>query len=204
MLTISVLITGASNGGLGSEAALSLAHANPAHLLLTARSENKVTPIIQKIQQINPSIRATFVQVELDDFDSVRRAAGHVNSQITVLDILINNAGIMAVQKFTKNKNGIESQFATNHLGHFLLTALLFPTILAAGRGARIINLTSDGFQIEKFRPDDYNFQDGEAYDPWSAYGQSKTANILFTRYLGAKLTDRGIASFAVHPGGTA
>lgn len=112
--------------------------------------------------------------------------------------MLINNAGIMAVP-YRKTVDGYESQFATNHLGHFLLTKLLFnPAIQAAGEGARIVNLSSAGYQMCPFRgAEGYNFGDGEMYDEWSGYGQSKTANILFTKGLAA----RGVLSYAVQPG---
>lgn len=181
---------------------MALAHGNPAHLILLARSQSRVESIISAITKINSSIKVDFVPVSLDDLDSVRAAANTINASIEKLDILINNAGIMAVDKYTTNKAGIELQFATNHVGHFLFTKLLFPKILAAGPGARIINLTSLGHKIGPVRFDDYNFSDGKEYDPWSGYGQSKTANILFSLYLANKLRDRGIVSFGVHPGG--
>lgn len=157
-----------------------------------------------RIKELNPAIEVTFVPVSLDDLDSVRTAAATINASISKLDYLINNAGIMAVEKYTVNKAGIELQFATNHLGHFLFTKLLFPKILAAGPGARIINLTSLGHKIGPVRFDDYNFSDGKEYDPWSAYGQSKTANCLFSLYLANQLRNRGILSYSVHPGNIA
>ncbi|KIW80615.1 hypothetical protein Z517_07231 [Fonsecaea pedrosoi CBS 271.37] len=197
-----IVITGASEKGLGGETAVALAHGNPAHLILLARSQTRVESIISRIKEINPSIQVDFVPVSLDDFDSVRAAAATINGKISKLDILINNAGIMAIEKYTTNKQGIEIQFATNHLGHFLFTKLLFPKILAAGRGARIVNLTSLGHKICPVHFDNYNFSDGKEYDAWSGYGQSKTANILFSLYLANKLRDRGIQSYAVHPGG--
>lgn len=192
-----ILITGTSEGGLGAETAISLAHAEPAQLLLLARSQEKVQPVIEKIKGISPSTQATFIPIELDDFDSVRKAAAIVNDSVSKLDICINNAGIMAVLEYKTNKSGIESQFATNHLGHFLLTSLVFDKVKAAGKNARIINLTSDGYTIGPCRMEDYNFKDGKEYDPWSAYGQSKTANVLFTRHLAT----HGVLSYAVHPG---
>jgi NAD(P)-dependent dehydrogenase (short-subunit alcohol dehydrogenase family) len=192
-----ILITGTSDKGLGAETAISLAHANPAHLILLARSANKVSPVQDKIKSVNPDVKTTFVPIELDDFESVRKAAAKVNDIVDKIDIVINNAGIMAVAKYTTNKSGIESQFATNHLGHFLLTALIFQKVKAAGPSARIVNLTSNGHQLCPFRPEDYNFRDGNEYDPWSGYGASKTANILFT----LELAEKGITSLAVHPG---
>lgn len=98
---------------------------------------------------------------------------------------------------YSKTKLGVESQFATNHLGHFVLTQKLMPYIKAAGKDARVVNLTSDGYLVCQFKPDDINFSDGKSYDPFSGYGQSKTANILFTK----GLAKRGVTSFAVHPG---
>ncbi|KIW24147.1 uncharacterized protein PV07_09879 [Cladophialophora immunda] len=197
-----IVVTGASEKGLGGETAVALAHGNPAHLILLARSQTRVESIMSRIKEINPAIKVDFVPVSLDDFDSVRAAAATINGKISKLDILINNAGIMAIEKYTTNKNGIEIQFATNHLGHFLFTKLLFPKILAAGPGARIVNLTSLGHKIGPFRFEAYNFAGGKDYDPWSGYGQSKTANVLFSLYLANKLRDRGIQSYAVHPGG--
>ena len=154
----SVVITGPSAGGLGAETAISLAHGSPAHILLLGRSENKIRPVIEKIHEVNHDIKADFVPIQLDDNDSVRTAAEKVNSKIDKLDILINNAGIMAVKEFTTNKAGIESQLASNHIGHFLLTNLLMPKILAAGHGSRIVDVTSDGYMICPFKFDDWNF----------------------------------------------
>ncbi|OQV08771.1 hypothetical protein CLAIMM_12994 [Cladophialophora immunda] len=195
------VITGASDKGLGAETAIALARGNPAHLVLTARAQVRVDPVIARIKDINASIKATFVPIELDDFDSVRSAADDINKSVDRIDCLINNAGIMAVDEYKTNKSGVELQFATNHLGHFLLTKILMPKILAAGPGARIVNLTSLCYKISPVRFDDYNFADGKEYDPWSGYGQAKTSNILFARALAEKLRPREIQSYAVHPG---
>jgi NAD(P)-dependent dehydrogenase (short-subunit alcohol dehydrogenase family) len=107
----------------------------------------------------------------------------------------------MGIKDYILTKDGLESQFGCNHIGHFLLTNLLMPKFLAAGKGARVINLSSVSHQTHEMHFDDYNFENGKAYDPWLAYGQSKTANILFTAELAEKLKRRGILSFAVHPG---
>lgn len=195
------LITGASNGSIASETAISLAHAGPAHIILLARSASKVEPVVKKIGAINTNTKTTFVAVELDDFNSVRAAAEQVNKATDKIEVVINCAGIMAVPEFTKTKHGIEQQFAVNHLGHFLLTALIFDRIAAAGEGARIVNVSSDGYKIGTCRFEDYNFKEGTEYNAWNGYGQSKTANILFTRYLATRLANRGIVSLAIHPG---
>lgn len=195
------LITGASDGSIAAETAISLARAGPAHLILLARSASKVDPITKKVMEIDSGVKTTFVPVELDDFESVRTAASQINDATDKIDVVINCAGIMALPEFTKNKHGIEQQFAVNHLGHFLLTALIFDRVAAAGKGARIINVTSDGYMLGAFRFEDYNFKDGAEYNGWNGYGQSKTANILFTRALASRLADRGIFSLAIHPG---
>lgn len=196
-----ILITGASVKGLGAETALSLAHASPAHILLHGRTASKIEPVIAEINKLNPAIKTTFVQADLSSLASVRDAAEFVNSRITKLDLLINNAGIMAVKEYNLTADGIESQFGTNHIAHFLLTKLLMPKILAGGKGTRIINVSSDGYLISPFRFDDYNFSNGKTYDQWSGYGQSKTANILFTKYLASHLASKGVTSFSLHPG---
>ena len=121
-----------------------------------------------------------------------RRSAG------AALDILINNAAIMASPE-RRVGPGWESQFATNHLGHFALTNLLWPA-LAAAQGARVVSLSSTGHKLSGIRFDDINFDAG--YDKWRAYGQAKTANALFAVQLDALGRDFGVRAFAVHPGG--
>ncbi|KAI1374209.1 retinol dehydrogenase 13 [Hypoxylon crocopeplum] len=197
------LITGTSAGGLGANTAITLAREGPAHLILISRNKTKVDPVLQEITTTNPSVKTTFITCELSDFNSVRAAAEQINSDASIphIDILINNAGVMAIKEYTLDKQGYEMTLSSNHLGHFLLTSLLTPKILAAGPGARIVNMTSQGHRVSGFRFEDYNFSGGQAYDGWSAYGQSKTANILFSVELGRRLAGRGVSSFAVHPG---
>ncbi|OJJ02994.1 hypothetical protein ASPVEDRAFT_84462 [Aspergillus versicolor CBS 583.65] len=215
-----VVVTGASEGGLGANTAIALAHGKPHTLILLARSEGKVSNVINSIKQISPMTAASFVRIELDDFDTVRQAASAILAQAEKIDILINNAGVMAIP-WEKNKDGIEKTFAINHLGHFLLTKLLLPLMIKAGPGSRIVNLTSAGYKMGPFRVDDWNFsvsnaistivestlahtegiQDGQTYHPLTSYAQSKTANILFTAALAERSAKYGIAAFAAHPG---
>jgi len=193
------LITGTSANGLGAHTALSLARKSPAQLILVSRTKSKVDPVIEAIAAIDPSIKTTFIACELSDLESVRRVADTINNDASIphIDVVINNAGVMDVKEFTKSPQGIELTFASNHIGHFLLTSLLMPKIKTAGSGARVVNLTSSGHKVSPVRFDDYNFSDGAAYDGWSAYGQSKTAAVLFS----LALARRGVKSFAVHPG---
>ncbi|KAL8719952.1 MAG: hypothetical protein Q9181_007987 [Wetmoreana brouardii] len=193
-----ILITGASKGGLGAETALSLATANPKKIILTGRSEAKVAPVLEQIKQTDSRIETQFIALELGDQQSVRRAAAEVNASVSKIDILINNAGIMAVEKYAKTADGVESQFGSNHVGPFLFTNLVANKF---GENSRVINVTSMGYEASGIRFDDWNFQDGQTYNPWYAYGQSKTANILFAHSLAEKLAKRGAQAYVVHPG---
>ncbi|MFF1382621.1 SDR family NAD(P)-dependent oxidoreductase [Arthrobacter sp. NPDC058288] len=141
--------------------------------------------------------------LDLADLSSVQAFADSFLSPAseesgTGLDILINNAAIMASPE-QRVGPGWESQFATNHLGHFALTNLLWPA-LAAGTGARVVSLSSTGHKLSPIRFDDINFDAG--YDKWKAYGQAKTANSLFAVQLDYLGRNSGVRAFAVHPGG--
>ena len=114
------------------------------------------------------------------------------------LQLLVNNAGVMYTP-FERTAEGFEMQFGTNHLGHFLLTCLLVPALLA-GAPSRVVNLSSGGHFGSDIVWDDPNFEQRE-YDKFAAYGQSKTANILFSVELERRLGDRGVHAYAVHPG---
>lgn len=151
-----ILITGASKGGLGAETALSLATANPKKIILTGRSEGKIAPVLEQIKQINPNIETQFVALELGNQQSVRKAAAEVNASVSKIDILINNAGIMAVEKYAKTDDGVESQFGSNHVGPFLFTNLIANKF---GENSRVINVTSMGYEASGIRFDDWNFQ---------------------------------------------
>ncbi|RDW91563.1 hypothetical protein BP5796_02728 [Coleophoma crateriformis] len=141
------------------------------------------------------------VTLDLASFDSIRHAAAEINARVAKLDVLINNAGIMGLEKYTLTRDGLEAQFGANHIGHFLFTNLIMPKIIAAGPGARVVNLSSNGHWLGDWRGEDYNFHDGQAYDPWAAYGQSKTASILFAKSLVAKLGAKGVLAYSLHPG---
>ncbi|KAH7360178.1 hypothetical protein BKA65DRAFT_421033 [Rhexocercosporidium sp. MPI-PUGE-AT-0058] len=198
------VITGPSAGSLGAQTAIFLASGKPSTILLLGRTASKVSPVISEIQALSPSTRVQFIPLDLASFESIRAAAKTISNTVSKIDVLINNAGIMGITEFTLTPSGIESQFGANHIGHFLLTSLLMPKLEAAGNGARVVNLSSSGHQLGEVRLDDYNFDGGKVYDPWAAYGQSKTANILFTVSLAEKLASKGILAFAVHPGSIA
>lgn len=109
----------------------------------------------------------------------------------------------MAPAEYRTTAEGVEVQFGSNHIGHFLLTNLLMPALeAAASEGARVVNLSSMGWGLGEVRFEDYNFNDGKDWEKWAAYGQSKTANILFGRGLAEKLKAKGIQAYSLHPGG--
>ncbi|KAI0190346.1 hypothetical protein F4808DRAFT_402592 [Astrocystis sublimbata] len=199
------VITGAGQPSIGASIALALAKAAPAHILIASRTSAKVDPVLAAISEIDPSIKTTFVQVDLSDHDSVRRAATEIQAATgSKIDVMINSAGNMALKDYTVDKQGIEMQMSANHVGHFLLTNLLMPALLAGARGphgARVVNLSSAGYQISPVRFDDSAFSNGEAYDPWTGYGQAKTAQILFAHGITNRLGKKGVVAFACHPG---
>ena len=191
------VITGASSG-LGEESARALA-AKGARVTLLARDPAKAAAAADRITAAVPGAAIETGIVDLASFESIRSFAAGYLADHQAIDVLINNAGVMACPQ-QETANGFELQFGTNHLGHFLLTALLFPAVMA-GDGPRIVNLSSAGHATSDVNLDDISFEAGD-YTPWVAYGRSKTANALFSRGLARRYGDQGLLSFAVHPGG--
>ncbi|MET0181117.1 MAG: SDR family NAD(P)-dependent oxidoreductase [Novosphingobium sp.] len=188
-----VVITGASSG-LGAETARVLGVMGADHVLAardTAACESLADDLEQKTGR-----RAQVVRLDLGDLGSVRACARAIGA--APIHVLINNAGVMATP-FGRTKDGFETQFGVNHLGHFVLTRALLPS-LEAGAPARVIQLSSAGHIWSRIDFDDLDFE-GREYNPWVAYGQSKTANILFAVELTRRYRDKGITANAVMPG---
>lgn len=139
------------------------------------------------------------VDMDLSELASVRACAKQIADTYGEIHILINNAGVMACPE-ARLGDGWESQFATNHLGHFVFTMGLLPSLKTAN-GARVVCLSSTAHRSSPIRFDDLHFTK-EPYNKWKAYGQSKTANALFAVELDKRFADDGIQAFAVHPGG--
>lgn len=201
-----IIITGA-NGGLGYESLLHLAPHHPSKIYLCARSQAKYDAAMKAISAAvpNASDLVKYLELDLTSLASVKAAVQMFLKENDRLDILMNNAGIMA-QPPALTKEGYEIQFGTNHMGHFLFTKELLPilqsTAAEPGSDVRIINLSSDG---HKLAPRDVGFApeacttDMKEYSTWTRYGQSKLANILFTNELAKKYP--AITSLAIHPG---
>ena len=190
------LITGGYSG-LGQETARAMA-ARGAHVILSGRDATKLSAAADAIAEETGAKVDTLV-CDLASLDSVRKAAKEANERFDKIDLLINNAGVMACDQ-AQTADGFEMQFGTNHIGHFLLTNLLMP-LVEKGDRPRIVNLSSRGHHIAPVDFDDPNFERRQ-YDKWVSYGQSKTANVLFAVGLEERLSDRGIHAYALHPGG--
>jgi NAD(P)-dependent dehydrogenase (short-subunit alcohol dehydrogenase family) len=189
-------VTGGA-GGLGAETARALV-SKGASVTLGVRDLAAAQEVVESIRTSTGRDAVDLAQFDLALPDSVRACAKGWLEGHDSLDLLINNAGIMACP-LTRTRDGWEMQFAANHLGHFLLTGHLLPA-LQAGSPARIVNLSSAGHRAGNIDFDDPHYEK-RAYDKWDAYGQSKTANILFTRELDRRFQGKGIRAYAVHPG---
>ncbi|KAF2223281.1 short-chain dehydrogenase [Elsinoe ampelina] len=199
-----IVITGPSLNSLAAEAAYSFVTASPApaEIILLGRSIARIQPVLDKLKQLNPSVSTSIVPLDLGSNASVRKAASEIQTKVSKVDVLVNSAGIMAPEKYSVSEDGIGLQFAACHTGHFLLTALLLPQLRASG-DARVVTLTSMGYEVSPPLLDDYNFSNGSTYDPWMGYGQAKSANILFTTELArrAKAQKEPITALVLHPG---
>jgi len=192
------LVTGANNG-IGWEAARVLA-AHGARVVLACRSPERGRDALQRIKAIAPQADVTLLELDLADLDSVREAAARFRRDHERLDLLINNAGLMATPE-QRTAQGFEMQLGVNHLGHFALTGLLLPALRDVP-GSRIVTVSSTGHAPGWIDFDDLNWHSG--YKPWAAYFQSKLANLLFTYELQRRLEASRLptAALAAHPGG--
>ena len=195
------LVTGGASG-LGLETARVLA-LRGAHVVIAARDMDKGAAAIETIQAGNPAAALEVMELDLADLDSIRAFTVLFLREHPRLDLLIDNAGVMATPP-GKTADGFDMQFGTNHLGHFLLTNRLKPALLAsaeAGMEPRVVVLSSRAHQRAATNLDDPNFETRD-YDKWIAYGESKTANALFAVELDARWKKDGIRAYSVHPGG--
>jgi NAD(P)-dependent dehydrogenase (short-subunit alcohol dehydrogenase family) len=192
-----ILVTGVS-AGLGVETARALS-AHGARVVGTARDLGKATVATAQVRKDAAVGGGSFEMVALDlaSLDSVRACADGLLAKAKPFDVVIANAGVMATP-FGHTADGFETQFGTNHLGHFVLVNRLAPLIRAGGR---LVNLTSSGHRRANVDLEDPNFA-RTPYDPFIAYGRSKTANILFAVAFDQRHRRRGIRAAAVHPGG--
>jgi len=192
-----ILITGASSG-IGYETARALLSAR-AEVIIAGRDRARGEQAVQALQTARPASQVYFLSLDLGSLASVRQASEHFFAQWNKLDVLIDNAAIMATP-LGYTVDGYEQQFATNFLGHFLLARLLLPALRKAAP-ARVVSLTSGTHRASDIHFDDINYRH-RPYDKWEAYGQSKTADALLAVALTQHFGEQGITANAVNPGG--
>jgi len=197
-----IFITG-GNGGLGKESAYQLCRKG-AKVYIGARAESKARAAINEIKSKVPCAEIEFIPLDLTSFESVKTAADTYLTHESTLHVLMNNAGIMMTD-FSQTKEGYEIQFGTNHMGHFLLTKLLLPTLESTAKTAppgtvRIVNLSSAGHNLGLRGIPFNNFQNISPFTQ-ERYGVSKLANILHAKALAQKYSDKGITAVSLHPG---
>lgn len=188
-----VVVTGA-NSGLGSETARAFA-AHGARVIITVRSIQKAASVVKMVHdKTGKTIEVE--ELELDSIASIYAFADRIQARKVKIDYLINNAGVASCP-FGRTVDGFEMQFGVNHLGHFLMTNLIAPSLVDGGR---VVVLSSTGHRMSPIVFDDINYEN-RPYEKHGAYGQSKTANALFSVGLNKRLSSRGIEVFSVHPG---
>ena len=192
-----VVVTG-GNSGIGFEAARQMARKG-AHVILACRDTGKAADAVAQIRTLQPSASLEAMQLDLASLESVHRFARDFAAKNVALDVLCNNAGVMAIPRRT-TAEGFEMQLGTNHLGHFALTGLLLEQLLAAPT-ARVVNVSSTAHKPGRIDFDD--LQGEKRYRKWIAYAQSKLANLLFTYELQRRLEAAGARAISVacHPG---
>ena len=192
------VVTGASSG-LGEESARALS-ARGGRVVMAARDPAQNAAAAERIRDSILGADLSLMDLDLADLASVERFAAQAAADFDRIDVLINNAGVMACPE-GRTADGFETQFGTNHLGHFALTARLMPRLLKAP-APRVVTVSSAGHSISDVDVSDPNFE-STPYDPWVAYGRSKSANAHFAAELARRFGDR-LLSFAVHPGAIA
>ncbi|HJL91343.1 MAG: SDR family NAD(P)-dependent oxidoreductase [Acidimicrobiales bacterium] len=193
---VKVLVTGAS-GGLGEETSRALAAAG-ASVIMAARDNTKNSEAKERILSSHSEAKLELHELNLASLQDVRSSAEEFLSKNESLDLLVNNAGIMCTP-FGHTTDGFEQQFGVNHLGHYLFTGLLMPSLEKSG-SSRVVCLSSGAHLICGVNLDDPMFERRD-YDGWDSYGQSKSANALFAREFDRRYAEKGVHAFSVHPG---
>ncbi|KIW53526.1 hypothetical protein PV05_09092 [Exophiala xenobiotica] len=200
-LTDKVMLVTGTSSGIGIETVRAL-KATGAKIYATARDLEKGRKALAGI--LEPG-KVELLQLDTASFDSVRSCAKEFLAKESKLNVLINNAGIMALLEHTLTKDGYEAQLQTNHLGHFLLFQLLKPTLLASATrssASRVVNVSSSGHRQSPIRFEDLNFNEPGSYAPFASYGQSKTANIYMANEIERRYGAQGLHAWSLHPGG--
>ncbi|KAM6508806.1 hypothetical protein FSOLCH5_011807 [Fusarium solani] len=190
-----IVITGVSPGSLGADTARAILAQSPAKLILASQTESKLHEVIKSLD--TPAGTSVYPLVlDLASHDAVRKAAAELSSFVDVVDAMICTAGVMAIPSYQKSKDGIEMQFAVNYLGHFLFINLSADKLLA------VVTYTSEAHtRADLDFLDDLTYSEGNNYEKWTAYSNSKACDILLSVGLAEKFGKRGLRSFSVDPG---
>ena len=193
-----VVISGATNG-IGKAAAIELSKER-SKLIFTYRNESLANDLLAEIKDLSPETQVHSVYCDFSNQDSIKKCAEEINEMCENIDVLINNAGVVNTS-YHETSDGIENTFAVNHLGYFLFTNLLLHKLKGESE-TRIINVSSAAHSfVKEIQWQDINFKNNFKQG-LRCYGQSKLANLLFTRYLAIKLSTENITVNAIHPGG--
>ncbi len=193
-----VVISGATNG-IGKAAAIELSKENP-KLLFTYRNQGLADELLAEIKDLSPDTQVHSVYCDFSNQDSIKKCTDEINELYENIDVLINNAGVVNTS-YHETSEGIENTFAVNHLGYFLFTNLLLQKLRGENE-TRIVNVSSAAHSfVKEMQWEDINFKNNFRQG-LRCYGQSKLANLLFTRYLAIKLSTDNISVNAIHPGG--
>ncbi|OCL14090.1 NAD(P)-binding protein, partial [Glonium stellatum] len=195
-----VLTTGASPGSLGAFFVSAIAKHSPKLLILAGRNVSKLKTVATAIDADPASshIVTRVLELDLASQGQIRQAAKEVLAYAENINVLVNSAGVMALP-YSTTANGVEIQLGANHVGHFLFTNLITPKLLSSPV-PRVVSVSSDGHRLSPIRWNDYGFGSGKTCDKWRAYGQSKTANMLFAESCG-KAGRQGLRAYSLHPG---
>jgi NAD(P)-dependent dehydrogenase (short-subunit alcohol dehydrogenase family) len=193
-----IVISGATNG-IGKAAAVELSKKN-LRLLFTYRNQKLADELLTEIKNLSPDTQVHSVYCDFSNQDSIKKCADEINNLCEKIDLLINNAGVVNTS-YRETNEGIENTFAVNHLGYFLFTNLLLNKLKGENE-TRIINVSSAAHAfVKEMQWEDINYKSNFGQG-LRCYGQSKLANLLFTRYLAIKLSTENISVNAMHPGG--
>jgi len=193
-----IVISGATNG-IGKAAAIELSKENP-QLLFTYRNQVLADELLAEIKDLSPETQVHSIYCDFSNQDSIKKCADEINNLCEKIDLLINNAGVVNTS-YRETNEGIENTFAVNHLGYFLFTNLLLNKLKGENE-TRIINVSSAAHAfVKEMQWEDINYKSNFGQG-LRCYGQSKLANLLFTRYLAIKLSTENISVNAMHPGG--
>ncbi|KAG6829139.1 hypothetical protein H0H87_012508 [Tephrocybe sp. NHM501043] len=194
-----VIVTGITLGGMGAEVARVLV-AEGAEVVLAGRSATTIKATADAIKAEFPAAKLKELLFDLNSQAAIRKSAAEVLSYDGPVDVVILNAGIMGTP-YRRTAEGLESQFGNNHIGNFLFTNLILPKVLESA-APRIVSVASSGHFWGPVIFDNYGFDEGKTYEKWAAYGQSKTANILFAVELAERYKNTKLTAFSIHPGG--